>query len=106
MTRAKPAQPEVIRGIVSRIDKLLKLGVVTKDFVVNSEEASAITGLSEETVRRYARCHHFPHFAYPGRNMYPLKEICKWVESKYQPVLKNASEINGYKPRKRKGETK
>jgi hypothetical protein len=73
MAKPKPAQPEVIRGIVDRINRLLAIGVITKDFVVNSEEASAITGLSVETLRRYARFSHIACIGYAGRNLYPSK---------------------------------
>jgi len=107
--RQKPAQPDVIRDLKIRVDMLLKNGMITKDFVINSIEAAAVTGLSEETLRRYARFNHISRFAYPGKNMYPLKELCLWVEQHYQPATVSTSEMNGYKgvkmgrPRKRKG---
>jgi hypothetical protein len=98
MSRPKPAQPEVLRDLISRVDTLLKLGVVTKDFVINSLEASVITGLSEETIRRYARYRYIPCIQYPGRNMYPLKGICKLVEDRYREVtVVSTSEMKGYK---------
>jgi hypothetical protein len=98
MPRPKPAQPEVLKDLISRIDTLLKMGAITKDFVINSLEASIITGLSEETIRRYARYRHIPCIQYPGRNMYPLKEICKMVEDRYRKVtVVSTSEMKGYK---------
>jgi hypothetical protein len=106
--RQKPAQPDVIRELKARVDLLLKNGLVTKDFVINTEEASAITGLSAETLRRYAQCNHISHFKYPGKNMYPLKELCVWVEQHYQKATVTTSEMNNYKgakigrPRKKK----
>jgi hypothetical protein len=110
MPRPKPAQPEVLKDLTSRGDTLLNLGVITKDFVVNSLEAAYITGLSEETIRRYARFHHIPCIQYPGRNMYPLKELCDFVNKHYRAVtVVNTTDMNGYKgvktgrPRKSKG---
>jgi hypothetical protein len=105
----KPAQPDIIRELKARIDLLLKNGMITKDFVVNTEEASVITGLSVETLRRYARFHHISCFVYPGKNLYPLKELCQWVEKHYQPATVSTSEMNNYqgvkmgRPHKRKG---
>ena len=107
--RQKPASPDIIRDLKNRIDLLLKNGLVTKDFVVNTEEASAVTGLTGGTLCRYARCHHIPHFSYPGKNMYPLRDLCLWVEKHYQPATVSTSEMNGYKsvkmgrPPKKKG---
>jgi hypothetical protein len=99
MTRAKPTAPEVIQGIINRIDLLLKNGVVTKDFVINTEEAAVITGLSPETIRQYGKMEHFPAFKYPGKNLYPCKEICEWVLRHYHGVkLETTAQINGYKP--------
>jgi hypothetical protein len=60
MPRPKPAQPEVLKDLISRIDTLLSLGIVSKDFVINSRGAAFITGLSEITIRRYAQCGHIP----------------------------------------------
>lgn len=111
MNRPKPAAPELIQGIIDRIDLLLRNGIITKDFVINTEEAAAITGLSPETIRQYGKMEHFPTFKYPGKNLYPAKEIANWVLDHYHGVkLKTTAQINGYKPgavkrgRPRKGE--
>jgi hypothetical protein len=100
----------VLKDLISRTDTLLKMGVVSKDCVINSLEAACITGLSEETIRRYGRGKHIPVIQYPGRNMYPLKEICEFVDRHYREVtVVSTSEMNGYKgvkmgrPRKSKG---
>ena len=104
----KPADPEIIKDLKNRVDTLLKNGMITRDFLINSEEASALTGRSVETLRRYARFNHIPCYAYPGSNMYPLKELCLWVESFYKPATTSTSEMNDYKgvkkgrPRKKK----
>jgi hypothetical protein len=110
MPRPKPAQPEVLKELTARIDALLNLGVITKDFVINSLEASYVTGLSEETIRRYARGRHIPCIQYAGRNMYPLKALCEFVTKHYREVTAvSTSEMNGYKgvkmgrPKKSKG---
>jgi hypothetical protein len=97
MSKPKPAQPEIIKALMGRVDMLLKLGVITKDFVINSEEAAALTGLSVETLRRYARFEHISCIAYPGRNLYPLKELCEFVEKHYRKAtIANTSQMNGY----------
>jgi hypothetical protein len=97
MPRPKPAQPEVLKDLISRIDTLLNLGVISKDFVVNSREAAFITGFSEITIRRYAQCGHIPCIKYPGRNMYPLKALCEMVDSHYREVtVVSTSEMKGY----------
>jgi hypothetical protein len=107
--RKKQADPDVIRGLEARLDLLLKNGMVTKDHVINTEEASAITGLSPNTLCKYAQCNHIGHYKYPGKNMYPLKELCLWVEQHYVKATVTTSEMNGYhsvkmgRPRKRKG---
>jgi hypothetical protein len=99
MSRPKPAQPDVIKGIIDRIDLLLKNGIVQKDFVITTEEAAAITGLSPETIRQYGKMEHFPAFKYPGKNLYPGKEIAEWVLKHYHGVkLETTAQINGYKP--------
>jgi hypothetical protein len=110
MSKPKPAQPEVLQDLTSRIDTLLKLGVITKDFVINSLEAAYVTGLSEETIRRYARCRHIPCIHYVGRNMYPLKALCEFVAQHYREVtVVSTSEMNNYRgvktgrPKKSKG---
>jgi hypothetical protein len=106
--RQKPAQPDVIRELKSRVDLLLKNGLVTKDFIVSTEEASAVTGLSEKTLSRYAQHNHISHYKYPGKNMYPLKELCLWVENHYQKATVSTSEMNNYqgakigRPRKKR----
>ncbi|MDR0474214.1 MAG: hypothetical protein LBH43_11150 [Treponema sp.] len=104
----KPAQPDIIRELKARIDLLLKNGMITKDFLVNSEEASAITGLSVETLRRYARFNHIDHYSYPGKNLYPCLSLCLWVEKHYQAATVSTSEMNNYQGvkmgrRKKKG---
>jgi len=99
MSRPKPTAADVIRGIIMRIDTLLKIGVITKDFIINTDEAAIITGLSPETVRQYGKTGHFPSFKYPGKNLYPCKEICQWVLSHYSAKkLDDTTTINGYKP--------
>jgi hypothetical protein len=109
MSRPKPVPPDVIKDLKNRVDLLFKNGMVTKDFVISSEEASAISGRSVETLRRYARYHHIPCIAYPGKNMYPLKGICEWVLKHYREATITTSDINGYRsvkrgrPPKRKG---
>jgi hypothetical protein len=110
MAKPKPAQPEVIKALMDRTDVLLKLGSITKDFVINSEEAAVLTGLSVETLRRYARYRHISCIAYPGRNLYPLKELCKYVEEHYRKAtIANTSEMNVHtgakmgRPKKGKG---
>jgi hypothetical protein len=110
MPRPKPAQPEVLNDLITRTDTLLKMGVITKDFVINSLEAAYVTGLSEETIRRYARGKHIPCIQYAGRNMYPLKALCEFVARHYREVtVVSTSEMNGYKgvkmgrPKKSKG---
>jgi hypothetical protein len=84
MPRPKPAQPELLKGLIARIDTLLNLGVITKDFAINSLEAAYVTGLSVETVRRYARSRHIPCIQYAGRNLYPLKALCEFVDRHYR----------------------
>jgi hypothetical protein len=99
MSRPKPVTADVIQGIIRRIDTLLKNGVITKDFIINTEEAAVITGLSLETVRQYGKTGYFPAFKYPGKNLYPCKEICQWVLNHYSgKTLNDTTQINGYKP--------
>jgi len=96
MSRPKPVAADVIRLIIDRIDTLLKNGVISKDFIINTEEAAIITGLSPGTVRQYGRTGFFPSFQYPGKNLYPCKELCQWVLSKYKAkTLENTTTING-----------
>ncbi|GHV93344.1 hypothetical protein AGMMS50268_38470 [Spirochaetia bacterium] len=98
MPKSKPLQPADLKTLIGKVDTLLNLGIVTKDFVVNSEEAALITGLSPETIRRYGRFHHLPVIQYAGRNMYPLKALCEFVDRHYHSVtIVNTSEMNGYK---------
>jgi hypothetical protein len=99
MNRPKPIAADVIQGIIRRVDALLKNGVITKDFIINTEEAAIITGLSPETVRQYGKTGYFPTFKYPGKNLYPCKEICLWVLGHYsEKKLDDTTTINGYKP--------
>jgi predicted DNA-binding transcriptional regulator AlpA len=99
MSRPKPVATDVIQGIINRIDTLLKNGVITKDFIINTEEVAIITGLSRETVRQYGKTGYFPAFKYPGKNLYPCNEICQWVLNHYsEKTLVNTTKINGYKP--------
>ena len=99
MSRPKPVATDVINVLIKRIDALLKIGIVTKDFVINTDEVAMITGLSPETVRQYAKTGYIPAFKYPGKNLYPCKEICQWVLSHYHAkLLDDTTEINGYKP--------
>jgi len=98
VNRPKPVTADVINGIINRIDTLLKNGVVTKDFVINTDEAAIITGLSPETVRQYGKTGYFPSFKYPGKNLYPCKEVCQWVLSRYSgKTLEDTTTINGSK---------
>jgi hypothetical protein len=101
MSKPRPAHPDILKSLIARVDLLLKNGMVTKDFIISSEEASAVTGRSVETLRRYARYHHIPCIAYPGKNMYPLKEICEWVLKHYREATVTTSEMNGYRSVKR-----
>ena len=95
MNRPRPASPDVINDLKARMNILIKLGPVTKDFIISSEEASALTGLSVETVRRYGRYSHFSTFRYPGRNFYSLKDICEWVEARYaKATVQNTADMN------------
>jgi hypothetical protein len=110
MPRPKPLQPADLKTLTAKIDTLLKIGVVTKDFNINSEEASLVTGLSVETIRRYARSKHIPCIQYAGRNLYPLKALCEFVDRHYrEATVVSTSEMNGYKgvkmgrPKKSKG---
>jgi hypothetical protein len=109
LPRQKPASPDVINDLKNRVDQLLKKGIITKDFIVSTEEASVITGLSAETLRHYAQQNHIAHFKFPGKNFYPLKALCDWVEQHYQEATVSTSEMNRYKsvktgrPKKKKG---
>jgi hypothetical protein len=98
MPKPKPLQPADLKTLIGKVDTLIVLGVVSKDFNVNSAEAALITGLSEETIRRYGRYRHIPIIQYAGRNLYPLKALCEFVDRQYRAVtLVSTSEMNGYK---------
>jgi len=85
---------------MKRLDLLSKLGI--KDMPINSEEASAITGLAKNTLCRYATLGHFSSYKYPNRNLYPLREMCEWVLKHYHGVvIRKTSDLNKYKPIKR-----
>ena len=99
MSRPKPVTTDVINDIIKRIDTLLKIGVGVKDLLITSEEAAVITGLAPGTVRQYGKTGYFPAFKYPGKHLYPCKELCQWVLSRYSAkTLDDTKEINGYKP--------
>jgi hypothetical protein len=99
MSRPKPLPTDVLNNLIARTNVLLKNGIITKDFIINTEEAAIITGLSPETVRQYAKTGYLPAFKYPGKNLYPLAEICQWVLCHYSAkTLDDTREINGYKP--------
>jgi hypothetical protein len=81
---------------------LLKLGPITKDLLVNTEEAAAITGLSKETLCRYGTLGIVPTVKYPHRNLYPALELCGWVEKHYHGItMSNTSLLNHKKRRGR-----
>jgi hypothetical protein len=99
MSRPKPPSLDCIQDIKNRLDKLLKMGTIKKDFPISTAEAQAITGLSMETLRRYASMGYVSVFKFPGRNLYPLHELCTWVEKHYQKaVITKTSDLNGYVP--------
>ena len=103
MSRPKPLPPDILRTLIQKADLLLKNGLVSKDFVINTEEAAVISGLSPETVRQYGKTGHFPVIAYPGKNLYPLRWLCQWVLDHYRDaILPDTTQINGYKPTGRK----
>ena len=81
MSRPRPPSQDCIKDIIGRLDLLKKVGV--KDLPVNTEEASAITGLSQETLRRYGTLDKISTFKYPHRNLYPLRELCEWALKHY-----------------------
>ena len=96
MNRNKPLPADVIRGISAKIEVLLKNGIIAKDFVINTTEASIITGLSPETIRQYGKTGYISTIHYPGKNLYPCKEICAFVLSRYQErTLPDTTQING-----------
>ena len=100
MSRSKPLSSDILKNLIAKIDILLKNGMISKDFVINTEEAALVSGLSPETVRQYGKTGHFPTIKYPGKNLYPLSWICQWVNSHYQDVvLEDTTKINGYRPR-------
>ena len=90
-------------SLIDRINLLLKNGVVTKDFLASTAEAAAITGLSVPTICIYAQSNQISHFSYPGKNLYPLKELCQWVDQHYQKAtILSTYELNGgYKSTKK-----
>jgi hypothetical protein len=99
MSRPKPPSLDCIQDIKKRIDTLLEMGTIKKDLPVSTAEAQAITGLSMETLRRYASLGHISAFKFPGRNLYPCRELCEWVENHYRPVVvPKTSDLNGYVP--------
>jgi hypothetical protein len=99
MSRPKPPSLDCIQDIRNRIDKLLEMGTIKKDLPISTAEAQAITGLSMETLRRYASLGHISAFKFPGRNLYPLHELCDWVERHYRgAVIAKTSDLNGYVP--------
>ena len=99
MSRPKPLPTDVINNLIARTNVLLKNGIVKKDFVINTEEAAIITGLAPGTVRQYGKTGYFPAYKYPGKNLYPLVELCQWVLSRYSAkTLDDTKEINGYNP--------
>ena len=83
MSRPRPPSPDCIKDIKDRIELLLKCGPITKDLMINSEEASAITGLSQETIRKYGTLGYFSTIKYPHRNLYPASELCEYVLKRY-----------------------
>lgn len=99
MSRPKPPSLDDIQDIKDRLELLLKMGTIKKDLPVSTAQAQAITGLSMETLRRYASMGHISAFKFPGRNLYPLHELCDWVEKHYRgAVIPRASDLNGHVP--------
>jgi hypothetical protein len=95
MSRPRPPSPDCIQDIKNRIELLLKVGPITKDLIINTEEAAAITGLSRGTLCRYGTLGILPTIKYPHRNLYPALELCRWVESHYHGItMPNTSLLN------------
>ena len=99
MSRPKPPSPDCLKDIRDRIELLLNKGMLGKDLPLSTEEASAITGLSQATVRRYGIAGHFPTFKVPGRNFYPCRELCDWTLKHYYGITGiTTSQMNKYQP--------
>jgi len=97
----RPPSPDCIKDIKDRIDLLLKVGPITKDLVANAEEASAITGWAEETVRRYGVLGHISTIKYGKRNYYLASELCdKVLKNFHAAKITNTTLLNS-NPRRR-----
>jgi hypothetical protein len=95
MSLPRPPSLDCIKDIKDRIELLLKVGPITKDLLVNAEEASAITGWSEGTVRRYGVLEHISTVKYGHRNYYCAHELCEKVLQNYhQAKIHNTSDLN------------
>jgi hypothetical protein len=80
---------------------LLKVGSITKDLIINTEEAAAISGLSKETLCRYGTPGIVPTIKYPHRNLYPAMELCAWVEKHYHGITMSTTTLINQKRRGR-----
>jgi len=101
MSRPRPPSLDCIKDIKDRVELLQKIGI-KKDVLVNTEEASAITGLSKETMRRYGTLGYISTVRYPNRNLYLLSELCEYVERHYHKATGiTTSQMNNYRRRGR-----
>jgi hypothetical protein len=101
MSLPRPPSPDCIKDINDRIDLLLKVGPITKDLLVNAEEASAITGWSTETVRRYGVLGHISTVKYGRRNHYLAHELCDRVLASYHKATVHNTTLLNNNPRRR-----
>lgn len=102
MSLPRPPSPDCIKDIKERIELLLKVGPITKDLLVNAEEAAAITGWAPETVRRYGTLKHISTVRYGHRNYYLAHELCdKVLENYHAAIIHNTSNLNNYRRRGR-----
>lgn len=101
MSRPKPASPDCIQDIKNRIDLLLKIGPLHKDVILSTEEASALTGLSRQTLSRYGTLGIVPTIKYPQRNFYPALELLQWRQSHYHGITMSTTTLINQKRRGR-----
>jgi len=89
MSIPRPPSQDCIKDIKDRIELLLKVGPITKDLLVSAEEASAITGWTRLTVKKYGRQGRISTVKYGRRNYYLAHELCEEVLKNYQKATVN-----------------
>jgi len=99
MSLSRPPSLDCIKDIKDRIELLLKVGPITKDLLVNADEASAITGWARKTVKKYGNNGRISTVKYGHKNYYLASELCDEVLKNYHKAT--ATKTPDLNPRRR-----